>query len=84
VARGNAFNIGGGQHNSLSLLELFVLLEEIVGIKLRFIKLPSRESDQRVFVADITKAKEVFGWKPVVSSREGVARMVEWVKDSTK
>lgn len=78
-ARGNAFNIGGGMTNSLSLLELFSLLEEIIGLPLSFIKLPPRESDQRVFVADIAKAKSLLGWTPRVSSREGVRRMFDWV-----
>lgn len=78
-AKGQAFNIGGGIQNSLSLLELFAQLEDLLGITLDFAKLPVRESDQRVFVADITKAKQMLGWRPVVSAQEGVARMVEWV-----
>jgi CDP-paratose 2-epimerase len=78
-AKGQAFNIGGGIENSLSLLELFALLEEFTGATLRYTKLPVRESDQRVFVADIAKAKQLLNWQPVVSAREGVARMVEWV-----
>lgn len=78
-ARGQAFNIGGGIENSLSLLELFALLEEFTGAALRYTKLPVRESDQRVFVADISKAKQLLNWQPAVSAKEGVARMVEWV-----
>lgn len=78
-AKGQAFNIGGGIQNSLSLLELFALLEELQDIKLEYTKLPVRESDQRVFVADIAKAKQLLGWAPLVSAQEGVARMVEWV-----
>lgn len=78
-AKGQAFNIGGGILNSLSLLELFAMLEEIAGVKLNYTKLPVRESDQRVFVADIAKAQKLLGWKPEVTSREGIARMFEWV-----
>lgn len=78
-ARGQAFNIGGGIENSLSLLELFSLLEDLLQVKLEFTRLPVRASDQRVFVADIAKAEKLLGWKPVVSAQEGVARMVEWV-----
>ncbi|WP_106804774.1 GDP-mannose 4,6-dehydratase [Pseudomonas sp. S5D5] len=79
VARGHAFNVGGGMDNSLSLLELFQMLNEINDIDLEYTKLPVRESDQRVFVADIAKAHKILGWRPVVSSREGVNSMVEWV-----
>lgn len=78
-ARGQAFNIGGGVANSLSLLELFSLLEEIAGVRLSYTKLPVRESDQRVFVADIAKARELLGWQPEVTAREGVTRMLDWV-----
>lgn len=79
VPHGQAFNIGGGMENSLSLLELFVMLEDIAGTKLNFIKLPPRESDQRVFVSDLAKAKIILGWEPTVSARDGVSRMMEWV-----
>lgn len=76
---GQVFNIGGGIDNSLSLLELFALLEELLGVSLEYRRLPPRESDQRVFVADIGKASRQFGWGPQVSAREGVTAMLEWV-----
>lgn len=78
-AKGHAFNVGGGIENSLSLVELFVLLEKIASVKLSYTKLPVRESDQRVFVSDLAKAKQLLNWQPIVSAPEGVARMVEWV-----
>lgn len=76
---GEAFNIGGGMKNSLSLLELFALLEETMGIKLNFTKLPPRESDQRLFVADIVKAGRLVDWEPRVCTRDGINRMLNWV-----
>jgi CDP-paratose 2-epimerase len=78
-AKGQAFNIGGGIENSLSLVELFSLLEGLLNIKLEYTRLPVRESDQRVFVADIEKAKRILAWQPNVSAQNGVARMVDWV-----
>jgi CDP-paratose 2-epimerase len=78
-AKGQAFNIGGGIDNSLSLLELFSLLEGLLNIKLNYTRLPVRESDQRVFVADIAKARCLLNWQPMVSAQDGVARMVDWV-----
>ncbi|MBU2710373.1 GDP-mannose 4,6-dehydratase [Zooshikella harenae] len=78
-AQGQAFNIGGGIENSLSLLELFSLLEEQLSIKLCYNHLPVRESDQRVFVADIGKAKRLLNWQPVVSAPNGIERMIDWV-----
>lgn len=78
VAAGQAFNIGGGIDNSLSLLELFLLLEVEIGLPLQYINLPPRESDQRVFVADIGKMERLTGWKPHVSAQQGVSSMLAW------
>ena len=81
-AKGNAFNVGGGIANSLSLLELFSLLEEFSGVKLQYTSLAPRESDQRVFVADISKVSKIIGWKPEISAKNGLKRMFEWVSKS--
>lgn len=80
-ARGEAFNIGGGVQNSLSLLELFSILEELLDTKMDYKKLPVRESDQRVFIADCGKARDFFGWKPAVDKVEGIKSMVNWIEN---
>lgn len=77
---GQAYNIGGGMENSLSLLELFQLLEKMTGNRMRYRSLPWRKSDQKVFVADITKARRDFGFEPQVDKETGLARMLEWVR----
>ncbi len=79
-AYGQVFNIGGGIENSLSLLELFAMLEKMLDVKMEYTQLPWRESDQKVFVADIKKAKDVIGWEPKVKSVEGIRKMVKWLK----
>lgn len=76
--QGHAFNIGGSIKNSLSLLELFDLLQEQADVKLNYIKLPVRESDQKVFVADISKINKLIDWQPNVSAKEGVQKMFDW------
>lgn len=81
--QGQAFNIGGGVENSLSLLELFDLLESELHIKLNYTKLPPRESDQKSFIADISKAKGYFNWAPKISKEEGVRKMIKWVESIT-
>ncbi|MBE3605366.1 GDP-mannose 4,6-dehydratase [Campylobacter sp. RM13119] len=77
--KGQVFNIGGGMQNSSSLLELFGFLEQELDIKMVYRQLPPRESDQRVFVADISKAKELLEWEPKVSKENGIRKMIEWV-----
>lgn len=77
---GEAYNIGGTMEQSLSLLELFDILEDILGIKLSYKEIAPRQSDQKVFVADISKIKSAIGWEPHVSAIEGITDMIEWVK----
>ncbi len=81
---GQAFNIGGGIANSLSLLELFSLLEHEIGQPLQYAKLAPRESDQRVFVADIGKMSRLTGWAPHMSAQDGVTQMLSWVTSQLK
>jgi CDP-paratose 2-epimerase len=77
--RGQVFNIGGGIRNSLSLLELFDILDAELDIKLKYKKIPARESDQKVFVADITKIKQFIGWEPKTDKFSGIAKMLQWI-----
>lgn len=77
--KGQAFNVGGGIDNSSSLLELFSFLEKELDIKMNYTELPVRESDQKIFVADLTKVKELIGWEPQVSKEDGIKKMIEWV-----
>lgn len=76
---GQAYNIGGGMSNSLSLLELFSLLDDELDIKMRYEQLAWRKSDQKVYVADISKASKDFSWTPKITSSEGLKRMINWV-----
>ncbi len=78
---GQAFNIGGGIEQSLSLLELFDILNNYLDINMEYKQLLARESDQKVFVADISKVKRYINWEPKVKSIDGVKNMVEWVKE---
>lgn len=79
VTAGQAYNIGGGQSNSLSLLELFTFLEKELDIKMNYKMLPWRCSDQKVFIADLTKAKKDYGWVPELSYDKALKEMIDWV-----
>jgi len=78
---GEVFNIGGGVKNSLSLLELFDILSKELGVKLNFSSLPPRASDQKVFIADISKAKHLLDWSPQVDAVSGIKKMISWIKE---
>ena len=78
--KGQAFNVGGGIYNSSSLLELFIFLEKELNINMKYTQIPVRESDQRIFVADLTKVRKLIGWEPEISKEEGIRKMIEWVQ----
>jgi CDP-paratose 2-epimerase len=79
-ACGQAFNIGGGMRQSLSLIELFDLLMRLLDVELRITHKEWRAADQKVFVADIGKAHRILGWRPEISAEEGIRTMVEWTR----
>ncbi|MAV64791.1 MAG: CDP-paratose 2-epimerase [Candidatus Marinimicrobia bacterium] len=82
-AIGEVFNIGGGQENSLSLLELFNILKKEIDIdNLIYTKLPRRKSDQDVFIADISKVKNYIGWSPSYSLIDGIKNMIDWCDEA--
>lgn len=78
-AYGQVFNIGGGIDNSLSLLELFDLLENMLGIKMKYTQLNWRKSDQKVFVADNTKATNIIKWNPIVDVKRGIKNFINFI-----
>lgn len=81
-AKGQVFNVGGGIENSLSLIELFDILEKELDIKINYKKIPWRKSDQKIFVADIRKLKKYFKWEPKILKREGINKILNWISSS--
>ena len=77
-ARGQAFNIGGGYQNSMSLRELFLYLENALGVKLHTRQLPWRANDQKYFVANNNKASDLLRWVPKMSKEDGIAEALAW------
>ena len=44
-------------------------------------KLPWRESDQRIFVANITKIKNKVKWEPLVDKIQGIRITIHWINE---
>jgi CDP-paratose 2-epimerase len=78
LMKGNVFNIGGGYENSLSLLELFKIIEDELNIKMDYISLAPRKSDQLVFIADNNKINNFIGWHPKISANQGIKLAIDW------
>ncbi len=79
---GQAFNIGGGPTRTLSILELLAHLESRIGKKIDYVFDDWRPGDQKVFVADITKAHATFGWEPKVTVAQGIDKLSSWTAEN--
>ncbi len=76
---GQAFNIGGGPANTISLLELLDQLAAVIGHRPAYEIEPWRAADQRYYVSNVSKVRAMTGWTPRTSVREGVARLIAWL-----
>ena len=72
---GLTFNIAGGE--SISLLDLLTILENLTGASLEPSFRPSRPGEVRHSRADISAARDMLGFDPVVSVASGLKRTVE-------
>ena len=75
-------NVGGGPRNTLSLLELIELLGKKTGKKINIKFSNWRASDQKVYISDISKAIKMLGWKPKISTPEGIKKIYDWVSSN--
>jgi CDP-paratose 2-epimerase len=83
ITAGRVYNIGGGPYQTLSLLELMESLETFFRKKLNVTYNDWRPGDQPVFICDIRKAKEDFGWEPAIGISAGIQLLAEWVQSNT-
>jgi UDP-N-acetylglucosamine/UDP-N-acetyl-alpha-D-glucosaminouronate 4-epimerase len=75
---GEVFNVGCGER--ITLLEIVAHLERILGRALARHHTPRRAGDVAHTLADVTKAKRLLGYTPVVGFDEGLARTVEYFR----
>jgi nucleoside-diphosphate-sugar epimerase len=78
AAAGQVANIGCGER--ITLNELVRRLEELTGIKANVIYASPKSGDVRDSLADISLARELFGYQPKVMIMEGLTRTVESMK----
>ncbi len=77
---GQVLNAGGGPDKAISIGESLDLLEEVLEVKIERSYDDWRPGDQPIFISCNDRAKELTGWEPKVSVREGVGRLGKWIK----
>ncbi|HZU11144.1 MAG TPA: SDR family oxidoreductase [Pseudacidobacterium sp.] len=79
---GRVFNIACGQRHTLN--KTYKTLAELTGFTQPPAYGPPRTGDIQNSLADISAAREAFGYEPLVSFEEGLRRTVEWYKQQMK
>lgn len=79
-AVGEVLNIGGGSR--VTLIEVFAMLEHVTGVAPRLQFIERQPGDVRDTAADVTRARELIGYRPEVSLVEGLRRQAEYVRES--
>ncbi len=79
--KGNAYNIGGGRQNSISILELLDLIKKNFKKEMKYKFGPWRLGDQKVYITNSEKAFLDFDWKPKAGFEEGIRKQYEWICD---
>jgi len=74
------FNLGESVATSLSTL--VTLIEQAVGTRARFERLPAQPGDVRRTLADISRARQHLGYAPSVQVSDGIPRFVAWFRES--
>jgi CDP-paratose 2-epimerase len=81
IVKGQAFNLGGGPQNAVSLRQILAHIEAVVGRRIDLHYADWRAGDQRYFVADTRKATAALGLTAPRPWRRGVADLARWLRD---
>jgi len=80
--QGQAFNLGGGPDNAVSLRELLAHISQLIGREVDVEFSDWRAGDQRYFVADTRRIRSALDLSPAVPWKQGVALLAEWLRES--
>lgn len=76
----DVFNLGESQTTTLN--ELIDHIERAVGKKANITPMPEQPGDVPLTYADISKARELLGYRPQTKIAEGIPKFVEWYRET--
>ena len=74
-----------GNPDEVTILQIArEIIELVPGTKSKITHLPMPPDDPRVRCPDITRAKQILGWTPVIGRKEGLGRMIEFYREELR
>jgi UDP-glucose 4-epimerase len=77
-----AYNVGTSLETSVN--ELFKILVEISGKKIKEVRGPAKEGEQRRSALDFSKIKKELDWEPKMALKKGLQKTYQWFKMNLK
>jgi CDP-paratose 2-epimerase len=78
---GQAFNIGGGPDNAVSLIEVVEQISKMNKNEIDIRYGDWREGDQKYYVSDTRKMELATGWTPKTNAKDGLQKLFNWLKE---
>jgi nucleoside-diphosphate-sugar epimerase len=78
--QGEVINIACGE--AITVNAIIDMINDIVGKNVKPVYADPRPGDVKHSLADITKAKEVISFNPIVSFDDGLQKAIEWYRDN--
>lgn len=69
-----------GNPHEMTIMDFAVKIQEIAKTDLEIIQQPLPQDDPKVRQPDITKAKNILGWEPVVELEEGLGKTMDYFR----
>src|SRR5688572_16188141 len=80
-ASGEIINVATG--GRISLNQLFEEMRKLIGADVKPAYGEARRGDVRDSQADITKARDLLGYEPIVAFEDGLSKTVDWYRSAT-
>lgn len=80
-APGGVFNIGSGRATSLN--ELYMIISELLGLRIKPKHLPLRAGDVRHSLGDVSLARDKLGFSAFYDVRDGLKKTIDWYVENS-
>ena len=80
--QGQAFNLGGGPANAVSLRQVIAAIEDLLGYRVETQYEAWRAGDQRYYVSDTSRAVAALGLPPPTPWRTGLLALAGWLREA--